>query len=304
LPDNIQGVQPGGGKCTFIELTWGRLRRWYLKKFRAGHVRKMENLRCGDLPDDLPHEVLDPRDLKFIRNLTEAHWKPEDDPFSWRGHLPFARWGLAELTLMGGPLLALTIVLAWLYWPLAFVSAIPLFIVVYFFRNPPRRIPTEEGVMVGPADGKVVDIVKIEHDEDLGGPAVMIGIFLSVFYVHINRSPCEAKVTELRYFPGEFITAMNPDCTFRNENSWIAMEMEDAPHRRFILRQISGVLARRIVCDVRPGEVFDRGEKIGMIKLGSRTELILPDVPELEVLIEVGQKIKAGKTLMAKFSEK
>src|SRR6476646_2042400 len=98
LPDNIRSIQPGGGFCYSVELAWGRVRRWYLKKFRSRYLRQILAMRVGD-PDRLPHEVLDPRDLKFIRNQTDCHWRAEDDPFRWRERIPLARWGLAEVQL-------------------------------------------------------------------------------------------------------------------------------------------------------------------------------------------------------------
>ena len=111
LPENIKSTQPGGGYCNSIELAWGRLRRWYLRTFRRRYINRMAALRVGEL-NGCPHEVLDPRDLKFIKNQTECHWRPEDDPFRWREKIPLARWGLAEVQLMGWPLLAITIALA------------------------------------------------------------------------------------------------------------------------------------------------------------------------------------------------
>lgn len=299
LPENITSVQPGGGICYRIELAWGRWRRWWLKRFRPQYVRKMAQLRQGDCRG-APHEILDPRDLKYCRNRVECYWRREDDPFAWRDRLPFARWGLAELQLFGWPLLVLTVVLAWLFWPLAVLSAAALAVVVYFFRDPPRRTPTEPGVWVSPADGKVVEITPLEHDPYIGGPAVRVGIFLSIFSVHLNRSPTAARVIELRYNPGEFLSATRPESSQRNESMWIGMEEDAPPYRRFVLRQISGAIARRIVCALRPGEVVARGDKIGMIKLGSRTELILPDSEELRLEVSVGQRVKAGVTIVAR----
>lgn len=302
LPENIGSVQPGSGYCYQIELAWGRVRRWYLKQFRSGYVERMAKCRQGDLTG-APHEVLDPRDLKFCRNLCQAYWKPEDDPFQWRERIPFARWGLAELLLMGLPLLALTILLGMYYWPLALIAAVPLALVVYFFRDPSRKVPQEPGLVVSPADGKVVDITELAYAEFIEGPAVRIGIFLSLFNVHINRSPLEAKVIELRYSPGQFINAMNPDSSLVNENLWIALEEEAAPHRRMTVRQISGLVARRIVCEIRPGEVLPRGHKFGMIKLGSRTELIVPHTDDLKIETEVGQHVRAGSDILCRFSQ-
>src|SRR5207244_2845880 len=115
LPANITSVQPGGGLCYRIELAWGALRRWLLKRFRPGYVVGMAGRRRGDTAG-APHEILDPRDLKYCRNLCTAEWLPADDPFRWREHIPLARWGLAELQLMGYPLLAATIGLALSPW--------------------------------------------------------------------------------------------------------------------------------------------------------------------------------------------
>ena len=127
----------------------------------------------------------------------------------------------------------------------------------------------------------MVEITRLAHDEFIGGPAVRIGIFLSIFNVHLNRAPAESRVIALRYSPGEFLNALNPESAIRNENTWIGLEEESPPHRRMVVRQISGAIARRIVCDLRPGEVLARGQKFGMIKLGSRTELIIPDSDDL-----------------------
>jgi phosphatidylserine decarboxylase len=307
LPENFVSVQPGGGVCYRIELAWAAWRRWWLKHARPGYVRRMAELRRGD-PAGAPHEVLDPRDLKYCRNRCTCDWAPEHDPFRWRRCLPFAHWGWAEMHLMGWPLLAVTVLLAVLgiqygFWYLAIVPGAVLCLIVSFFRDPPRRVPQEPGLVVAPADGKVVEITKLPHDEFIGGPAVRIGIFLSIFNVHLNRSPVAARVIALRYSPGGFLSATRPESAIQNENTWIGLEEDAAPHRRLTLRQISGAIARRIVCGARPGEVLARGQKFGMIKLGSRTELTLPDVPELQLEIAIGRRIKAGVTVMARLSK-
>jgi phosphatidylserine decarboxylase len=301
LPASFVSIQPGGGRCYRLELAWGRWRRWWLKHFRPGYVRRMAAIRKGKTVG-APHEILDPRDLKFCRNRCTCYWEPADDAFRWRGGLRFARWGLAELQLMGWPLLALTILLACTrFWYVAIVPGAPLFLIVYFFRDPMRRIPADPGLLVAPADGKVVEITRLDREEFIGGPAVRIGIFLSIFNVHLNRAPAASRVIGLRYSPGAFLDARDPECAFRNENTWIGLEEESPPHRRIVIRQVSGKIARRIVCDLRPGEVLGRGQKIGMIKFGSRTELIIPDSGDLEINVEVGRKIKAGITIMAKY---
>jgi len=303
LPENIRSVQPGGGICCQVELAWGRWRRWWLTHFRPGYVRRMADLRQGDCRN-APYDVIDSRDLKYCRNVCGCSWAETVDPFRWRRSIPLAPWGTAELFLMGGPLLVLTILAAvsqW--WYLALPPAVMLGFVVYFFRSPPRRVPQGPGLWVSPADGTIAEITQLEHDNFVGGRAVRIGIFLSIFNVHLNRSPVAARVIALRYSPGEFLNALRPESALRNENLWIALEEDSPPHRRLVVRQISGAIARRIVCDLRPGEVIPRGHVFGMIKLGSRTELILPAADGLEVKVCVGQRVKAGTTVVAEYKE-
>jgi len=300
LPDNIGSVQPGGGVCYQIELAWGRLRRWYLKRFRTSYVRRMAQSRQGDA-EGAPHEILDPRDLKYCCNRCTAHWIGKEDPFAWRERLPFARWGLAELQLMGWPLLALTCLAFWLggWWRLAaLVPGVMLGLIVYFFRDPSRRIPDAAEAIVSPADGTIVEVTPVDHYDYLDGPAVRIGIFLSIFNVHINRSPRDARLVAMHYKPGEFLNAMNPESALRNEYLWLGFE--EPSGGRFAVRVISGLIARRIVCVLRPGKTVRRGEKFGMIKLGSRTELIVPR-DAVEVKVAVGQKVQAGSTILARY---
>jgi len=302
LQENIRSVQPGGGLGMEAELLWARWRRCYLRGLRPGYVRRMARLRRGD-SNGAPHEILDPRDLKFCRNQCTAHWAEADNPFAWRARIPFARWGLAELQLFGWPLLACVVGFSWLWWPLGYVAAVPLVLVVWFFRDPPRSVPQGLGLVVAPADGKLVEVTRLEHDPELNGPAVRIGIFLSIFNVHINRSPVEARVIGLRYSPGEFRNALDPASARVNEHTSIVLEEESSPHHKMIVRQIAGTIARRIVCDVRPGEVVARGHKIGMIKFGSRTELILPDTGSLRILAHVGDRLRAGASILAQYEE-
>jgi phosphatidylserine decarboxylase len=294
-------VQPGSGICYQIELAWGRLRRWYLKRFRPAYIARMAASRQGDTTG-APHEILDPRDLKYCSTLCSAHWRLEDDPFTWRDQLPFARWGLAELQIMGWPLVAAIVAILFLCGPwkwLAIVPGVLLALLVYFFRDPPRLVPDDPQAIVSPADGTVVEVTALPHYDFLDGPATRISIFLSLFNVHVNRAPLAGRVVDMHYKPGEFLNAMRPESAERNESMWLGLETLDSPPRRFAVRQVSGLVARRIVCAVCPGRTLTRGQKFGMIKLGSRTELILP--PDAEVLVEVGAKIKAGADIVARW---
>jgi phosphatidylserine decarboxylase len=225
---------------------------------------------------------------------------PRDCP-EWFKRMPFARWGWRELNLYGWPLLVATVGIAILGWPWGWLALVPgccLFLLLYFFRDPRRDIPSDPKAIVSPADGTVVDVTSIDSYDFLGGPAVRVGIFLSIFNVHINRAPLSARVVDMHYEPGQFLNAMRPECAERNEFMWIGFELLDPPGRRFAVRQISGMLARRIVCPLAPGQTVARGEKFGMIKLGSRTELILP-ASLVEVRVRPGDKVRAGSNVVA-----
>ena len=301
LDPQVTSIQPGGGCCLAIELGWGRLRRWYLKTFRPGYVRRMQALRICD-PVGCPHEVLDPRDLKFHRNLTGDCWRPEDDRFTWRDRLPLARAGLGELTIMTAGCLLLAGVLSVVSWPWAGFPLVLAALIVWFFRDPLRRVPGETGLVVAPADGKVVAIEPIGHDPFIEGPAIMIGIFLSVLNVHVNRSPVAARVIGLTYSPGKFLNALRARSARENEQMAVRLEENQPPYRRYIVRQIAGTLARRIVCSARPGDLLSRGARFGMIKLGSRTEIVLPEGDgKLVIHAKLGQSVKAGSSIIAQY---
>ncbi len=305
LASHIHSIQPGGGVCYGIELFWGRCRRWYLKTFRKAYVAKMAALRTGST-DGAPHAILDPRDLKYCRNQCSCNWQRADDPFTWREKIPLARWGLAESLIMGGLFAGMAIAPPLIdidLWPLSIPPLVFFVWIISFFRDPKRSIPAENGLLVAPADGKIVEIAYLDEEPYIRGPSIRISIFLSIFNVHINRSPCESQVIELRYAPGLFLDARNPQSAIKNENMWIGLQETKAPYRRFTVRQIAGLFARRIVCGLRPGETITRGESFGMIKLGSRTEITIPQENGLQLHVEVGQKVKAGATPIACYTE-
>jgi len=302
LDPQITSIQPGGGLCMRLELAWGYVRRWYLKNFRRGYVGRMGALRRG-AKNVCPFEPLDPRDVKFYRNLGGYYWELPDDPFGWRDRLPFVRVGLTELWLISGGFFAAAVVLIRVFPPLACVPAILGLCIVWFFRDPRRRVPQGEGLVVAPADGKVVEIRELEHDEYIGGPAVQIGIFLSVFNVHVNRTPVAARVIGLSYRRGRFLNAMRPESSRENEQLAVRIEQSSPPYRRMIVRQIAGLIARRIVCWVKPGDELAAGEKFGMIKLGSRTELVFPREPGMRIPVQLGEMVKAGESVLVSYNQ-
>lgn len=299
LDPQLTTIQPGGGIVMSMELAWGYGRRAILRTLRPGYVERMRGLRQGSR-GSLPFEPVDPRDLKFYRNQETYWWADTDDAFRWRDALPFARAGLAELFVIGGFFFLLSVALFAIgWWPLGVAAAVLFVLVVWFFRDPPRQIPAEHGSVVSPADGKVVQIEEIDDPEI--GPALQIGIFLSIFNVHINRASLAGKVVAVRYRPGKFLNALRPESAQENENLDLVLETGDASQRRYRIRQITGQFARRIVCWVRPGDVLSRGEQFGMIKLGSRTELIIPRDRSLKVFTAIGDTVKAGSSLLARY---
>jgi len=223
---------------------------------------------------------------------------------AWFEHMPFARWGWVELNVYGWPLVvAILLLLLILCGPWRWLAIIPaalLVQVLYFFRDPPRRVPDAPNAIVAPADGKVVEVTPIDHYDFFDGPAVRIGIFLSIFNVHINRSPSASRVVAMDYQPGKFLNAMDPASATQNEFMWIGFDSLEKPGRRFVVRQIAGLIARRIVCPLTVGQAVPRGLKFGMIKFGSRTELILP-AGDAEIVTKVGDKIRAGSDIVARW---
>jgi phosphatidylserine decarboxylase len=180
-------------------------------------------------------------------------------------------------------------VLQW-RWP-GLVTFILLGFVLWFYRDPDRVLPEGEGIFVSPADGKVVEIEPVTHP--FTGTSMKIGIFMNAFSVHVNRSPCEGAVEYLEYVPGKKIAAFAPKASQVNERHYVGLRTLHGP---VLLVQIAGLLARRIVCRVKRGDVLSAGERYGMIKLGSKVDIYLP--AEVKLSIKVNDKVYAGKSLL------
>jgi phosphatidylserine decarboxylase len=303
-------VQPGGaGICTQIELAWGRWRRAWLRRFRAAYVQRMAEKRRGSC-SGCTHDIIDARDLKFCRNVCGYWFAPEDDAFRWRDHLLLARPGLAEVVIFSvlALVVAVPLVLAalWLH-PLCWIPLTAVVIVwlwmISFFRDPPRAIPTDPRALLSPADGTITFVGEVADPDFPDGRAVRISIFLSIFNVHVNRIPRSGRVLGVRYFRGTFLDARHPECAARNEQLWIDFE-DTSTGRPLRVKQISGAIARRIVCWLKIGEEVCAGDRFGMIKFGSRTEVLLPADAALEVHVKVGDKVKGGTTVLAQLGER
>jgi phosphatidylserine decarboxylase len=304
----ITSTQPGGGFFMSLELAWGKVRRLWLRLFRPGYVRRMAERRQGECPD-CSHEIVDPRDLKYYRNVCGYHFSEDDDPFHWRDDLGFARAGLAEVCCFSAVcllLLALLLAAVNLY-SRAFWFPVPIILIawlflLFFFRDPERDIPRDPQALVSPADGKVTHVDEVAEPDFPGGRAFRISIFLSVFNVHVNRIPRTGRVVGLQYFPGRFLDARNPACAAHNEQFWIDLE-EHGSGRHLRVKQIAGAVARRIVCWLRPDESVWAGQRLGMIKFGSRTEVLLPVGEAVDVKVKVGDRVKGGSTVLLRFRD-
>lgn len=216
------------------------------------------------------------------------------------------RYGLRQIILaaviMGGlcaVLAYLAVTVSWLIWPaIALPAAVCLF-VLWFFRDPDRAVPDGEHLFVSPADGVVTDITKVGPDSPLGHDGVKIGIFMNLFNIHVNRSPAAGRVERIEHSPGAFLDVRDPLAAEKNESTTIHLR-HTRGGREFlvVVRQIAGLIARRIVTDLREGESIGRGRRIGMIKFGSRLELLVPDELVEEVRVSVGDKTVAGMTVL------
>ncbi len=165
----------------------------------------------------------------------------------------------------------------------------------YFFRDPDRRPPWPQAAVVAPADGKVVLVRQEPEPLWVGGEAWRIGIFMSVFDVHINRAPVAARVVRLHHQPGEFLPAQRDEAVARNERRFYCLEREDG--QRLLVVQVAGLIARRTVPFMQPGEAVERGQRLGLIRFGSRVEVFLPATAR--PLVAPGHRVRAGETPIA-----
>lgn len=192
---------------------------------------------------------------------------------------------------------------AWALVAVELVLAAVLIWALMFFRDPHRVVPSDDTVLVAPADGKVTDIETLDETDFLTGPTVRIGIFLSIFNTHINRAPCNVTVEKITYRKGRYVNAMNPLSSKVNESNALVMVRTSEPKDRLLVRQISGAIARRIVCAAREDQPLARGEKFGMIKFGSRTELYVPASEYLQCMVHTGDNVKAGTTPLLRYKK-
>ena len=183
--------------------------------------------------------------------------------------------------------------------PFEAVLLVLLIWIFSFFRDPKRVIIYDDSVLLSPCDGTVTEVASVDG-------LVKVSMFLSIYNVHINRAPCKAAVIKVTYIEGRYRNAKDPESAKLNEANEVVLMMNADPADTMIVRQVSGAIARRIVCRVSPGDNLEQGERYGMIKFGSRTELILqqeaPDGMKREICVQPGDKVKAGITALVRYS--
>lgn len=199
----------------------------------------------------------------------------------------------------GWPFLAISLVLAVAATVWCALWSIPLWIififVLQFFRDPPREVPQEPGLVLSPADGRVI---KVERTQDPYGQrdAILVSVFMNVFNVHSNRSPADGTVQKMQYFPGKFVNADLDKASTDNERNAVVLQTNDGQTVTFV--QVAGLIARRILCYIKVGDVLTRGQRYGFIRFGSRVDVYLPLTATVKVAI--GDKVSATTTILAK----
>ncbi len=205
--------------------------------------------------------------------------------------IPFAKDGIPFI----GAAVGVTLLTVWLGWTIVAVgAAILTFFVFWFFRNPSRVVPQGPRLVVASGDGKVIAIEEEFEPRFIKDRSIRVTIFLNVFDVHINRIPCEGAIEDVQYQPGLFLVASRPDATLRNEQN--ALMIRTGQGAKVLCVQVAGLIARRIVCWVSPGDRAVCGERFGLIRFGSRMDTFLPIGTALRVA--VGDRVKGGETIL------
>lgn len=203
------------------------------------------------------------------------------------------------IAIEGLPVVAAMLALGGVFWALgwykaAAVAAALAVFSLWFFRNPERRPPQGKGLIIAPADGRIVFVGEVDEERYMNERTLKVSIFMNVFNVHVNRAPDAGTVAEVRYNPGKFISADKDKASMDNEQNALVMELDSGHRVGFV--QIAGLVARRIVCWVKPGDHLVRGERFGLIMFGSRVDVYMPagSAPK----VKVGDKTTAGETVI------
>ena len=207
-------------------------------------------------------------------------------------HLPLAREGFPFIGI-GIGIVILLICLGWTTF--AIIACLVTLFVIYFFRDPERHYSGRENAVLTPADGRILEAITVDgKNNPLGRSAIKVSIFMNVFNVHVNRIPIQGTVKKISYHPGKFLSADLDKASEQNENNRVILETADS--REILVIQIAGLVARRIACWIAQGDKVETGQRFGLIRFGSRLEVFLP--PDSEIVAQVGQKVKAGETVI------
>ncbi len=212
--------------------------------------------------------------------------------------LPLTNYAPRELTFFTLVLLAGTAlsVMAGLLWA-GLILVLGLAFVLYFFRDPERLVTTNEAWLLAPADGRIVEVTSVNEDKYLKAEATKISIFMSLFDVHVNRIPYSGRVEFMDYQKGRFLDARTDEASLKNENYSIGLVTDSGG--KYLVRQIAGLVARRIVCPVTIGDHLVQGQRFGMVKFGSRLEVFIPKTTDVRVRVKHGERVVAGLTVLA-----
>lgn len=211
--------------------------------------------------------------------------------------------------ILGSLLLTVVVILLWyLGWKAgssrvilsslssaSFIFLVLAFFMAFFFRDPERVIPEGEGLFVSPADGKIIVIKDVFEKDYLQSETKQISIFMSPLNVHVNRAPCDGKVSVVKYSPGKYMAAYKDEAPIKNENIAMVLQGEKCG---VLVRQVAGFVARRAVCRVKAGDMLKQGERFGLIKFSSRLDVYLPK--DARIMVKIGDKVKAGETVIAR----
>jgi len=200
---------------------------------------------------------------------------------------------LLSVILFAGVLCTGNIILKILF----LISLLLVAFTIYFFRDPDRNTPQEKNTIISPADGKVILIEDVKENDFFKDEVIMISVFMSVFNVHVNRIPLTGEVTYFNYKKGAFLQAYKDDASYENEQTIIGIENDGF---KILFKQIAGIVARRIVCNIRQGWKVKQGERFGMIKFGSRLDIFLPK--SVEIKVKLNDKVKAGETIIGSYN--
>ena len=295
-PATVRSVQVGGGVLAALALFAGRVRRALLRRCRASYVTRLRAARTGSCPG-CAHDVIDGRDLVWVQNVCGYELPTALCVDAFRDRFGLVRLGRPELFACAVLGVAFAVCAGMLSgWLVPVPLLLPAF-AVWFFRDPRRVSPTAPAMVLAPADG-VLDVLQREAAcPFFDGPAIRLGIYLSLFDVHVNRVPVAGHAERFDYRPGARVATKRRGHTDANEQ--LVTWFRSAAGLPVVVRQIAGPAARRICHVLGAGQTVVAGQRFGLIKFGSRTELWLPDVPGMQLAVQLGDRMRGGTTVIA-----